>query len=83
MKKWFLPITVIGLSGLGVLFGTEKGRAQMMKMQRVRGLADELSTAPQRLSQLNESLDDELASIQSSLNEVARRLGRDVEQVIR
>ena len=76
MKKWYMPLTVLGLGGLGVLFGTEKGR------ETVRRVARTLDDAPERISEINATLDDELANIQSALNNVAKVLGKEVEQII-
>lgn len=68
MKKWFLPLTVLGLGGLGAIVLSERGRkALLWAMER-------LDEAPDRFSEWNESAQRELERIQSSLNQLAETL---------
>ena len=75
MRKWFVPITVLGLGGLGVLLGTEKGR------ETVRRVSQFVHEGPERLSGLNDAVERELASLQESVDAVAERLGVTRNQI--
>ncbi|MFB3918149.1 MAG: hypothetical protein ACE14M_15580 [Terriglobales bacterium] len=68
MRKWYLPLTVVGLGGLGVLFLTERGRSAL------RWLYDNLHEAPDTLLEWNEAAQRELDRIQTALNRVAESL---------
>jgi hypothetical protein len=68
MRKWYVPVTVVGLGGLGVLFLTERGRS------RLRWAVSNLHRAPGRLLEWNESAQRELDRIQTALNRVAHTL---------
>jgi hypothetical protein len=75
MRKWSLPMTVLGLGGLGVvgllgvLVGTERGRSV------VRSFAEDFLGAPDRLEEWNEAVQAELDSIQSAIDALAQALG--------
>ncbi|MBI2683304.1 MAG: hypothetical protein HYX26_08850 [Acidobacteriales bacterium] len=75
MRKWFVPITVLGLSGLGVLLSTEKGR------ETARRLKQYVSDTPEHLSGLNDAVERELANLQQSVDSVAARLGVSRKQI--
>ena len=68
MRKWFLPLTVLGIGGLGALLLSEAGR------RGLEWLLDRLDEAPDRLAEWNESAQSELERIQSALNELADTL---------
>jgi hypothetical protein len=68
MRKWYVPATVVGLSGLGALLFTERGRAGL------RWMLENLQRAPDRLLEWNDSAQHELERIQTSLNRVASTL---------
>jgi len=68
MKNWFIPIAVVGLSGLGLLCISEKGQ------EKVQELFDRLSRARDPLSEFNSFLDQQLTSIQRSLDHLAEAL---------
>jgi hypothetical protein len=68
MRRWYVPVTVVGLSGLGVLFLTERGR------RALRWAVDNVHRAPDRLLEWNESAQRELDRIQGALNRVASTL---------
>lgn len=68
MRKWYVPATVVGLSGLGALLLTERGRAGL------RWILENLQRAPDRLLEWNDSAQHELERIQTSLNRVASTL---------
>jgi len=69
MSKWYLPLTVLGLGGLGVLFGTEKGREALSRA------ADFLDEFPDRYSDWAEQTEIEIANIQSAVDRIAQSLG--------
>jgi len=68
MRNWYLPVTVLGLGGLGVLFLTERGRYAM------RWAYHNLHRAPGTLLEWNETAQRELDRIQNALNRVADSL---------
>ena len=68
MRKWYVPMTLFGLSGLGLLFLTDRGR------QGLRWAANNLHRAPDTLLGWNELAQHELDRIQSALNRVAETL---------
>ena len=68
MRKVYLPLTVLGLGGLGWLFLTERGR------QALRWLGENLEQGPGRLLEWNEAAQRELDRIQIALNRVAESL---------
>ena len=68
MKKWAVPLTVIGLGGLGALAFSRRGR------QAVKWLVDRVPEAPERFADLNDAAQSELDRIQNALNEIAQTL---------
>jgi hypothetical protein len=66
MRKWYVPLTMLGLGGLGLLFVTERGQ------QAVRALVDTLSDPDEFMP----GVDRELAQIESALDEIAAELAR-------
>jgi hypothetical protein len=68
MRKWYLPMTVVGLGGLGVLLFTERGRRVLA------WLSENLPEAPYRLAEWNEAAQRELDRIQATLDDVAEKL---------
>jgi hypothetical protein len=68
MRKWYLPMTVMGLGGLGVLLFTDRGR------KAVRWAVENAPHAPARLAEWNETAQRELDRIQAALNRVAKSL---------
>ena len=69
MRKWYVPMTMIGISGLGVFFLTERGRKAM------RWAVENVHRAPDTLLEWNESAQRKLDRIQSALDRVAESLG--------
>ena len=68
MRKWFLPLTVLGIGGLGALVLSERGRkAIVWAMERI-------CEAPDRFSEWNENAQMELERIQNNLNRLAESL---------
>ena len=68
MRKWYVPMTVVGLGGLGVLLFTDRGR------KAIRWLVEQLPNAQSQLAEWNETAQRELDRIQNALNRVADSL---------
>lgn len=68
MRKWYVPLTVLGLGGLGVLFLTERGRSAF------RWFFESAESAPETFLGWNEAAQQELDRIQAALNRVAEQL---------
>jgi hypothetical protein len=68
MKNWLFPVTVLGLSGLGLLFASERGR------ERVRDFVDRLLEHGDPLGEFSKFVDDQLDAIQTALDSVAAAL---------
>lgn len=69
MNKWYLPLTVLGLGGLGVLFGTERGREVI---GRATSLLEEW---PEMYADWQEAAEREIQDIQSAVDQIATKLG--------
>ena len=67
MRKWYVPLTMLGLGGLGLLFVTERGQ------QAVRSIIETLSDPA---DEFIPGVDRELAQIESALDEIAAELAR-------
>jgi hypothetical protein len=68
MKNWFLPVTVLGLSGLGLLFASERGR------ERARRAFDHLLEHGDPLGEFNKFCEEQLDTIQRNLDRLAEAL---------
>jgi hypothetical protein len=68
MKNWLFPVTVLGLSGLGLLFASERGR------EKVRDFVDRLLEHGDPLGEFSKFVDDQLDAIQTALDSVAAAL---------
>jgi len=68
MRRWYVPLTVVGLGGLGLLFLTERGR------RAVRWAFERMNEAPDKVLEWNEAAQRELERIQAALNRVAESL---------
>lgn len=68
MRKWALPLTVLGLGGIGALAFTRRGRSAM------KWAMDHAHEAPGRIAEFNEAAQIELDKIQHALNEIAESL---------
>lgn len=71
MRRWYLPMTVVGLGGVGMLLFTERGRRSL------EWLVEHLPEAPKHLAEWNETAQRELDRIQETLNRVAESLGEE------
>ena len=70
MRKWYVPLTMLGLGGLGLLFVTERGQ------QAIRSLVESLSQPADDFGEFVPGVDRELAQIESALDEIAAELAR-------
>ncbi|HET7873575.1 MAG TPA: hypothetical protein VFL42_13745 [Terriglobales bacterium] len=68
MKNWFLPVAVLGLSGLGLAMASERGR------QRLEGFFDRLMEHGDPVGEFGKFVDEQLSSIQRTLDNLAQAL---------
>lgn len=68
MKNWFLPATVLGLSGLALVLANEKSR------ERVRHFFDELMEHGDPLGEFNKFCEEQLETIQQNLDRLSEAL---------
>jgi hypothetical protein len=68
MKNWLLPIAVLGVSGVGLLFASERGRAQL------RSLFDNLTSSEDPFAPFNQAVENELEYIQRTLDQLSQAL---------
>lgn len=68
MKNWLLPITVLGVSGLGLIFANDRARA------RVRQLFEHLAQSEDPFGDFNRVLEQQLEYIQSTLDQLSEAL---------
>jgi len=68
MRKWYVPLTLLGVASLGALFLTQRGR------QALRWLADNLENAPDTLLEWDETIQSELNRLRAAVNQLADSL---------
>jgi len=71
MRRWYLPITVVGLGSVGALGAflfSDRGR------KTVRNLAERFHRSPEGWRELNDSLQGELDRIQDALDRIAESI---------
>jgi HPt (histidine-containing phosphotransfer) domain-containing protein len=68
MRKWYMPLTVLGLGSLGILMLSDRGR------DLIREVAARLEDAPENLREWNDSAQAELDRIQAAVDRVAQSL---------
>jgi hypothetical protein len=68
MKNWFLPATVLGLSGLALVFASERGR------ERVSHFLDHLLEHGDPLGEFNKFCEEQLETIQQNLDRLSKAL---------
>lgn len=68
MRKIYVPLTLVGLGGLGWLLLTDRGR------QVLGWIVENVQRGPDRLLEWNEAAQRELDRIQTALNRVAESL---------
>ncbi len=69
MRRWYVPLTVLGLSSIGVVLLSERGRSA------VRAFFRDFGHASNRLLEWNDGFQDELDGIQAMLDRIAESLG--------
>ena len=69
MRRWYVPMTVLGLAGLGALVLSQRGR------QALRWLAQSFSKAPDALLQWNEATQRELERLRAAINQLSDSFG--------
>ena len=68
MRRLYVPLTVVGLAGLGLLLVSEAGQ------QAIDWLAENWERTPERLNEWNEAAQRELDKLESALDQVAESL---------
>jgi hypothetical protein len=68
MKNWFVPAALLGLSGLGLLFASERARGRML------GWVEQFADGAESLGDFGRFCDDQLGAIQSALDHLAEAL---------
>jgi hypothetical protein len=68
MRNWLFPLTVLGLGGIGALVLSERGR------ETLHNIVSNIDEAPEKFADLNDTVQRELASIESALNQLAESL---------
>ena len=65
MRRWYVPLAVLGLGSIGAVLLSERGRSALRSFFR------NLDQAPDRFLGWNDGLQDELDHIQAVLDRVA------------
>lgn len=68
MRRWFLPLTVVGLGGVGAFLLSERGR------EALRGLWERFQDSPEGWQDLNAGVQSELDRIQAALDRIAESI---------
>jgi hypothetical protein len=68
MRNWLLPVIVLGVSGVGLVFASDRGR------KKVHSFFDRVSQAQDPLGEFNKALDQQLANIQETLDQLSEAL---------
>ncbi len=68
MRRWYVPLTVLGLGGIGALLLTERGRTTL------RTLLERFQQAPDKLQEMNDTLQSELDRIQAALDQISESI---------
>ena len=68
MNKWFLPLAVFGLGGLGLLALSDRG------IEMLEAAARKLRQAPESFLDWNDAAQSELDRLQQALERVAENL---------
>ena len=69
MKKWYLPIVVLGAGGMGALLVSDAGRKLLDRLSEL------FSDDANQLAEFNETAERELENIQKAIDGVAELLG--------
>lgn len=73
MRRWYVPLTLLGLGSIGALLMSERGRAAL------RTLFEHFHEAPEKLLEMNDTLQAELDHIQAALDQIADSLDLNPE----
>jgi hypothetical protein len=73
MRRWYVPLTVLGLGGIGAFLLSERGK------NALRAIFEDLGEAPERWLEWNESAQSELDRLQDALNRIAESLEPSTE----
>jgi len=68
MRRWYVPLTVLGLGGVSAFLFSERGRSKL------RAISKRFQQAPDLLLELNDSLQSDLDRIQDALDRIADSL---------
>ena len=68
MRRWYLPLTVLSLAGLGALILTRRGR------QTLDWLAETFDQVPDTLLEWNETTQRELERLRAAVDQLADSL---------
>ena len=68
MRRWYVPLTVLGLGSVGALLLSERGRNSL------RAIWERFQKSPEGWRELNDSLQGELDRIQVALDQVAQSI---------
>ena len=68
MKNWLLPIAVLGVSGLGLVFASDRARS------RVKHFFDQLAESEDPLGDFNQAIENQLEYIQQTLDQLSEAL---------
>ncbi len=68
MRRWYVSLTVLGLGGVSAFLLSERGRTAL------RAISRRFRQAPDRLLELNDSLQSDLDRIQAALDRIADSL---------
>jgi hypothetical protein len=68
MKNWLLPIAVLGVSGLGLMCASERGRRQ------IQGFFERITHARDPLGEFNKAVESQLDMIQRTLDHLSEAL---------
>lgn len=68
MKNWYVPVIVLGLSGLGLLFASSRGREQL------RQFFDRMASSEDPFGEFNDAVEKQLEHIQRALDQLSQAL---------
>jgi len=79
MRKWTLPLTVLGLSGVAAFLLTRKGRAAISGA--LQNVVETINGAPAQIEQWGDDAQHELNEIRKAVENISESLGvNDVRQ---
>ena len=68
MRRWYVPLTVLGIGSIGAFLLSEKGRSAL------RAIFEDFHHTPDPWLEWNESAQRELDRLQAALNRIAESL---------